>query len=281
MRVMFTCFLFFYSFIGLGQTPISSKIESLGGSAVSLSELDNLFQNPGSFSSTYNHPKKANFQLLASYKPNLLHENIDETILYLGLNVLNKFHFGVGGGGFNFYNLYKQHFLGLGFSRNFGPHFQMGVSWAQHTQSFLDYESLNHHKFNFGGTYNLSKQFKIGLAVNHIYSQNLHNNEAFWKFSSGISYRPYDLLILMTDWVWATEEAPVFNSTNGFDMNVGFEYALIPDVLFLRGGWKKSLMSQHVGIGYHFSTFKIQVSGTHNRNQTLLPQFDIAYATGR
>lgn len=278
MRWLLLCCILLWCDCLFGQTQISSRLESLGGSAIAINSLDNLFQNPANFNNPIEASKSHNFQILASYRPNLLHESLNETLFYSGMSSYNKFHVGIGGGGFNFYDVYKQSFLGVGISRNFGPGFKLGFAWNQFNFSIVDLENYTYHQFHLGTSAIWNSKLQTAFAVQLLNYDEISNSQnSHFKFTLGVLYQVHSFLKIISDVRYSNQDNAFLDKVKGVDFNVGFEYSLIPDVLFIRGGMLKSRKSQHLGLAYRFSNFTFHVSGTHLRNHPLVPQIDIHY----
>lgn len=233
--------------------PIGSRAASLGRCSVALSDFWSCHNNPAGFS-TYEF-----ISIGLSYENRYLLKELGyKNIGFILPSKYGGFAVSVSQFGYEHYN---ENIFGLAYSRNFGPHLNIGLKLDYMFLKFSEkYNNRSTATFELGIQYNINERLCLGAYIFnpiHVKIRSPNKGSIPIIMKLGLSYYIIDNFMITTE----IEE----NIQTDFSYRLGIEYEVYKK-LFIRSGFQLKPELFTFGIGYDIKNFVIDICGEmHHR----------------
>ncbi len=172
------------------------------------------------------------------------------------------------------YSLYHEMMIGMGFARNFGAKFAMGVQFNYYTAYFVASNSYRGTLFpQVGLSVKLSPEFSLGFNTFNPFQSDIktefNSKRLPSLFSLGTEY------FFSTDLVWRTQIDKEV-STN-YRFATGFEYQMLQQFELKLGAYVSNYLVPCMGVGFKTAAFQLNLNTELHPLLGLISQASVSY----
>lgn len=238
--------------LACGQiAPVVPSSTSIANTSVAVQNEWNAFQNVSALA----HIEKA--EASAQYENRFMLKELSTRSIQAGFHT-NFVNIGLAYS-YHGYSVYNEMLAGVGFARNFGDMFSMGVQFNYYTAYFSAAEESRYRGTlltQFGVSSKIFPKLTVGFHTFNPFQTNIQTENTIKRlpsiFSIGTNYEFTDNL------VWLTQIDKEVSSN--FRFATGFEYTMIEQLTVKLGAYGQDYLVPALGFGLHFGDFNFDLN---------------------
>lgn len=251
--------------LALAQGQMGARLTAMGNNGSAVSDIWSLSANPSGITGN-------STPVLAAHYANYF---FDQELSRQAIAYTHPFGNNFIGLGFHRYGIvvYNEIEAKMGFAKQFGQQFSVGISVNYHQIQIKNYGTITGFSVNVGFMYKPFEELVFGFYTNNPADQKYNNSQLNHNISQsihlGAAYHASNQVLIATTISKSRGTAAT--------VGVGFDYKPF-NLISLRGGINIKPFKQQVGIGINHKRLMLDMAVENDKQLGYLPQIAVAYA---